>query len=195
MGAGGPGGAALRGAEGGDLPALGELRRLGYRVEWRELRACDYGAPTIRKRLFLIVRRDGEPIVWPAATHAEGGSGGLKPWRTAAEIIDWSIPCPSIFERSRPLKEATCRRIVRGIQKFVIGAGEPFLVSIAHGDSGGRREYGMAEPLGAVTSGGISHAVVAPTLLVNTTGHPGDALEAPLHTVSTGGIMPWCRRP
>jgi len=86
------------------------LKRQGYQVEWRELRACDYGAPTIRKRLFLIARCDGHPIVWPEPTHGapeskEVKSGRLKPWRTAAEIIDWSLPCPSIFERKKPLAE------------------------------------------------------------------------------------------
>jgi DNA (cytosine-5)-methyltransferase 1 len=82
------------------------LRRAGYVVEWRELRASDYGAPTSRKRLFIVARRDGEPIVWPEPTH---GPGRAEPWRTAADCIDWSIPCPSIFGRRRPLAEATLR--------------------------------------------------------------------------------------
>jgi len=108
------------------------LRRHGYAVEWRELRACDYGAPTIRKRLFLIARCDGRPIVWPDPTHGapdspEVRSGKLKPWRTAAEIIDWSIPCPSIFERKRPLAENTLRRIGKGIWKFIINNPNPFI--------------------------------------------------------------------
>lgn len=107
-----------------------ELRRLGYRVQHKELRACDYGAPTIRKRLFVIARRDGAPIVWPKPTHGDPRgagvrSGKLPPWRTAAEIIDWHLPCPSIFDTSaeiwekfglrakRPLAEATLRRIAR----------------------------------------------------------------------------------
>jgi DNA (cytosine-5)-methyltransferase 1 len=97
---------------------------LGYKIEHRELRACDYGAPIIRKRFFLVARCDGKPIVWPKATHGDPSSiavqsGKLKPWRTAAEIIDWSLPCPSIFERKRPLAEDTMRRIARGIQKIV----------------------------------------------------------------------------
>ncbi|MCF7821173.1 MAG: DNA cytosine methyltransferase, partial [Mariprofundaceae bacterium] len=91
---------------------INAIRRHGYNVEWKELRACDYGAPTIRKRLFLVARRDGEPIVWPEPTHCDPNSdavksGALKPWRTAAECIDWNIPCPSIFERKRPLAENT----------------------------------------------------------------------------------------
>mgnify|MGYP000262098284 CR=1 FL=1 len=110
-----------------------QLQALGYQVEHRELRACDYGAPTTRKRFFLIARCDGRPIVWPEPTHGDPDSlevrcGRLKPWRTAAEIIDWSLPCPSIFERERPLAEKTLRRIARGIQKFVIENPEPFIV-------------------------------------------------------------------
>jgi hypothetical protein len=84
---------------------VARLERLGYVVEWRELRACDYGAPTIRKRLFLIARCDGRPIVWPQPTH---GKGRAQPWRTAAECIDWSIPCPSIFERKKALATTRC---------------------------------------------------------------------------------------
>lgn len=110
-----------------------QLERMGYRVEHRELRACDYGAPTIRKRLYLIARCDGLPIVWPAETHGAPDSlpvkqGKRQPWRTAAECIDWSIPCPSIFERSKPLADATCRRIAKGIMRYVVNAAEPFIV-------------------------------------------------------------------
>lgn len=109
------------------------LESLGYTVEHRELRACDYGAPTIRKRLFLVARRDGAPIVWPEPTHGAPGTlpvrqRKLKAWRTAAECIDWSIPCPSIFERSKPLADATCRRIAKGIMRYVVEAKEPFIV-------------------------------------------------------------------
>lgn len=110
-----------------------ELRNLGYKVEWKELRACDFGAPTIRKRLFLVARRDGLPIVWPTPTHAKPDAkgkvpAGMKPWRTAADCIDWSIPAPSIFERSKPLADATCRRIAKGIARFVMEAENPFIV-------------------------------------------------------------------
>lgn len=110
-----------------------QLEALGYVVEHRELRACDYGAPTIRKRLFLVARRDGQPIAWPTATHAQPDArgkvpAGMKPWRTAADCIDWSIPAPSIFERTRPLADATCRRIAKGIVRYVIEAAEPFVV-------------------------------------------------------------------
>lgn len=110
-----------------------QLQELGYAVEWRELRACDYGAPTTRKRLFLVARCDGQPIVWPAPTHGAPGSAGvkarmLKPWRTAAECIDWSLPYPSIFDRAKPLAENTMRRIARGVQRYVIEAAKPFVV-------------------------------------------------------------------
>ena len=111
---------------------VAQLRNLGYAVEWRELRACDYGAPTIRKRLFLVARRDGQPITWPSPTHAQPDAKGkvppgLKPWRTAADCIDWSIPAPSIFNRARPLAEATCRRIAKGIVRYVYQAAHPFV--------------------------------------------------------------------
>lgn len=103
-----------------------QLAALGYEIEHRELRACDYGAPTIRKRLFIIARCDGLPIIWPQPTH---GPGTDNPYRTAADIIDWSIPCPSIFERKRPLADATLRRIARGIQRLVIDNPDPFIVT------------------------------------------------------------------
>ena len=105
---------------------VGHLRHLGYVVEWRELVAADYGAPTSRKRFFLVARCDGKPVVWPAATH---GPGRAKPYRTAAECIDWSIPCGSIFERKKPLAENTLKRIAAGLRRFVLEAPEPFIVS------------------------------------------------------------------
>lgn len=109
------------------------LKRYGYKVEWKELRACDYGAPTIRKRFFLIARCDGREIRWPEPTHGDPStlfvtSGALRPWRTAAEIVDWSIPCQSIFERKKPLCENTMRRIARGLKKFVIDNPEPYII-------------------------------------------------------------------
>lgn len=109
------------------------LEKQGYKVDFRELRACNYGAPTIRKRFFMIARCDGKKIVWPEPTHGnpeqiEVKAGLLKPWRTAAEIIDWSIHCPSIFTRKKPLSENTVKRIARGIQKFIIDNPEPYIV-------------------------------------------------------------------
>ncbi|MGE4293313.1 MAG: DNA cytosine methyltransferase [Desulfovibrio sp.] len=116
---------------------LAALKRLRYRVEWRELRACDYGAPTIRKRLFILARRDGLPIVWPKPTHGNPKSkavksGKLARWRTAAECINWSDPAPSIFERARPLAENTLRRVAKGIERYVVDAEKPFLVKACH---------------------------------------------------------------
>jgi len=296
---------------------LKRLKKAGYKIQSRELRACDYGAPTIRKRWVLIARRDGRPIRWPKPTHGDPRSkavqrGKLLPWRTAVECIDWSLPCPSIFDTSaqikathglravRPLAANTMPRVARGMKRYVLEAERPFIVnlthgarledaaepfrtitgahrgekavvvpsivgcggraaqsrarggdepfatitakadaclvaasitrfnsgatgsdmrdpaptvtanswikkpggaaplgimspflaSIAHGDSGGRREYPMGEPLGTVTRGGVQHAVVAPILThlytSNTAGGPG-SVEVPLKTVTAGG--------
>jgi DNA (cytosine-5)-methyltransferase 1 len=165
------------GADGRPCPAgkgktfdqwVAKLRRAGYRVEWREMRACDYGAPTSRKRLFLIARCDGQKIVWPKPTHGKPDapavrSGKLLAWRTAAEIIDWSIPCPSIFTRARPLKEATCRRIAAGIMRYVINAPHPFIVPVCNGNWGADRAYAGSEPLRTITTAkGGEFAVVTP---------------------------------
>ena len=159
---------------------IAKLRALGYQVEWRELRACDYGTPTIRKRLFLIARCDGAPIVWPAPTH---GTGRAQPWRTAAECIDWSIPCPSIFERKRPLAENTLKRIARGIRRFVIESPRPFIVNMAHGG----KEESLASPLSTIaTERGGCRAIVAPVVLPLTHHDEvrGRSLEQPLATVT-----------
>jgi DNA (cytosine-5)-methyltransferase 1 len=184
---------------------VGELRRLGYRVEWRELRACDYGAPTIRKRLFLIARRDGRPIVWPAATHGAPASEGvragrLRPWRTAADIIDWSIPCPSIFLTreegraigvNRPLADATMARIAKGVKRYVLDAAEPFIVPVTH--MGDTRAHPIGEPLRTVTTASRGeHAVVAPYLVPRYGERPGQEprtmpVDAPAPTVVPTG--------
>lgn len=121
---------------------IAALRRLGYIVEWRALRACDFGAGTSRTRLFLIGRRDGEPIVWPAPTHGPG----LMPYVTAADCIDWMIPCPSIFARKKPLADATCRRIARGIKRYVIDAAEPFFIT-EHANASRQAVWSANEPL------------------------------------------------
>jgi len=180
---------------------IGKLKTLGYHIEWRELKACDYGAPTTRKRLFIVARCDGQPIVWPEPTH---GPGRELPYRTAAECIDWSIPCPSIFERERPLAENTLRRIARGLKRYVFDAPEPYLVSLAgkakqyvvrightgHGDSGKVRD--IDEPLSTITSK-AEHCLLAPTLIQTGYGErPGQAprcldLQQPLGTVVAGG--------
>lgn len=163
-----------------------QLRTLGYRLEYKELRACDYGAPTIRKRFFMVARCDGLPIVWPQQTHfAKPGKGQLA-WRPASDIIDWSIPCPSIFERKRPLADATCRRIAKGIMRYVVESAEPFIVNLTHG---GRLES-LGEPLRTVTGAHRGEkAVAVPTLIQTGYGErPGQAprvpgLDKPLGTV------------
>lgn len=175
------------------------LKRQGYRVEWKELRACDYGAPTIRKRLFLIARCDGQRIVWPEPTHGdpdriEVAAGLLKPWRTAAEIIDWSLECPSIFERKRPLAENTLRRIARGIQRFVIDNPRPFIIPIAH-YNGSNPAHSIDEPLKTITAypRGGHFALVNPTLIQTGYGEKEGQkprslnLHKPLGTVVAGG--------
>ena len=148
---------------------VGALRRQGYEVEWRELRACDYGAPTIRKRLFLVARRDGQPIAWPEPSHGDPASEAVRnnrllPWRTAADCIDWNIPCPSIFERKKPLAEATMQRIAKGIERYVINSGEPFIVPISHYSKGRARVHSGRVPLPTVTAWprGGDLALVAP---------------------------------
>lgn len=167
------------------------LRALGYVVEWRLLKACDYGAGTSRERLFLIARRDGHPIVWPEPTH---GPGRTQPFVTAADCIDWSIPCPSIFTRARPLADATCRRIAKGIHRYVLGTAEPFIVQCANASAGGVAS--SSEPLSTITGWpkGGSHAVVAPTLVQTGYGERAgqeprslDVLK-PLGTAVGGGV-------
>jgi DNA (cytosine-5)-methyltransferase 1 len=137
-----------------------KLEKLGYVVEMRELKACDYGAPTIRKRLFIIARCDGFPIVWPAPSHGVG----LQPYRTAAECIDWSIPCPSIFERKRPLAPATLRRIAKGIKRFVLDCVKPFIVTCNHTDESFRGQ-GVDEPFKTITGSRDAHGVVVPHIV------------------------------
>lgn len=139
-----------------------KLERLGYVVEMRELRACDYGAPTIRKRLFIIARRDGEPIVWPKATHA-AKANGLPAYRAAAECIDWDEECPSIFGRKKPLAPATMSRIARGLRRFVFESSHPFVIITAN-HSGAYRERSVEEPFRTVTSSRDAHGLVMPFL-------------------------------
>lgn len=181
------------------------LRRHGYKVEWRELRACDYGAPTIRKRLFMVARCDGKAIVWPEPTHGAPDSpevlaGKRKPWRTAADIIDWSIPCPSIFESAeeikeklgvkvvRPLAENTLRRIARGLKRFVIDNANPFVIKVNHnGDQ--FRGQSVEEPIQTITAKN-GWGVVTPYIArIGQTGFGGDRLQyetgKPLTTITT----------
>ena len=160
-------------------------RGLGYDVQYRILKSCDYGAPTTRTRFYMIARSDGMPIIWPSATHGNGE--GLKPYRTAAECIDWTIPAKSIFEREKPLAENTLRRIARGIKKFVIDNPEPFIIPIGYGEREGQepRVNSINEPLGTVVSSN-KHYVVTPTIMSNNTGNVGASADSPLPTVTTG---------
>jgi len=163
---------------------IGQLKSLGYDVEWKELVAADFGAPTTRKRFFLVARCDGKPIVWPRPTHAqrdseEVKSGKLKPWVSAAEIIDWSLPCPSIFDSKaqikekygitavRPLAEKTMRRAIRGVDQFTIKSREPFFMV--------KNRFGTTDP------------VLAPVQVSNTTNSLGTPADLPVHTVTTAG--------
>jgi DNA (cytosine-5)-methyltransferase 1 len=164
------------------------LERLGYVVEHRVLDASHYGAPTRRRRLFLIARCDGQAIVWPEASHGPG----LAPYRTAAECIDWSLPCPSIFERKRPLAEKTLWRIAQGLRRFVFENPKPFILKVNHGKWEPRHED-LDEPLSTVTATQRGHAVVAPTLVQTGYGEREGQrpralhLDLPLGTVVGGG--------
>lgn len=158
----------------------------GYAVQWRELRACDYGAPTTRKRLVLIARSDGQPIVFPEPTH--GKRKGLKPFHTAAECIDWSIDCPSIFERKKPLVPATMRRIARGLDKFVIKNKKPFIVPIGYGERKGQapRVSDIDAPMSTVVST-CKQNLVMPTLTKFNDKSAGQLINAPFIEQAFGG--------
>ncbi|MET3892797.1 DNA (cytosine-5)-methyltransferase 1 [Bosea sp. OAE506] len=174
------------------------LEKLGYAVDWRELRACDHGAPTIRKRLFVVARRDRKPILWPAPTHAKPDdprvkAGVLKPWRTAAEIIDWSLPCPSMFltrpeakaaklQVVRPLADKTMARIARGFKRHVLDRAEPFVVTLNHASEGFRGQA-LGEPFRTVTSARDAHGLVTPFVSHAQQGGRSRPADAPLHTV------------
>lgn len=182
-----------------------QLEDLGYHIEHREIVAADFGAPTTRKRFVLIARCDGNPIVWPERTHAprdseEVRSGKCLPWRSAAEIIDWSTPAYSVFATKqeikekfgvnavRPLADNTMRRVIRGIDKFTLKSGEPFLVECNHGGDGHNRSVG--EPVNTVTgkyTGGMCAPVMAPFTFSNTGGSTGGSAGEPVHTIRTAG--------
>ena len=181
---------------------IGQLEALDYAVEWRELVAADYGAPTTRKRFFLIARCDGRPIVWPEPTHAPADSpevkeGIKKPWRSAAEIIDWSLPCPSVFDTreqirekyglkaQRPLRPNTMRRVARGVDKFVIKSANPFLVIVNH--AGEFRGQSLGDPIQTITAKhgyGVVNPVMVPLTMHNNENAVGTAITDPVNTVT-----------
>lgn len=176
---------------------VSQLEALGYAVEYRELVAADYGAPTIRKRFFLVARCDGKPIVWPEPTHSKTGANGLPKWRSAAEIIDWSLPCPSIFDSKqeimekhglkavRPLADNTMRRVIRGVDKFTLKSGTPFLVQVNHSGNGCRGQM-LEEPMPTIT-GKHGYGLVASSLIQYHTEQSeavrGQGLRNPIQTV------------
>lgn len=181
-----------------------QLTGLGYEVQFRELVAADYGAPTMRKRFFMIARCDGEPIVFPEPTHAPAESeevkaGLLKPYVGAYTQLDFSLPCPSIFDSSeeikekygiravRPLAPKTMERIARGLKKFVLDNPEPFIIQCNHG--GERRPNNIRESMPTIT-GKHGYEIVEPTFApymgTNTTNHPGGNCKDPIHTITTG---------
>lgn len=185
-----------------------QLRDLEYEVEFRELIAADYGAPTMRKRFFMIARCDGKPIVWPEPTHAPADSdevkaGLLKPYVGAYTQLDFSLPCPSIFDTSeeikekygiravRPLAPKTMERIARGLKKFVLDNQEPFIVPIGYGERKGQapRVHDIEKPLPTIVGSGkhyLCEPTFAPYMGTNTTNHPGGNCKDPIHTITTG---------
>ena len=183
---------------------VSQLEKLGYQVEHRELVAADYGAPTMRKRFFLIARCDGKPIIWPKPTHGQKDSeevkaGLLEPYVGAYTQIDFDRPCPSIFDTAeeikrkygiravRPLAEKTMRRIARGIQKFVLENPEPFIIQCNHG--GERHPQSIEEPMPTITGKngyGIVEPKIAPLIMGNNENNVGASVESPLPTVTTG---------
>ena len=175
---------------------LKRLRKCGYRIETRELQGCDYGAPTIRKRWFLVARRDGRPIVWPAPSHGDPKSeavknGTLKPYRTVADFVDWKEPVPSIFATKqeikdtlgltvkRPLVPNTLRRIAAGLLKYTIKSENPFVLPL---DEEGNAQ---APSITKFNTGSIGHGVDQPLCTVTANSHhkrPGGA--APIGMIS-----------
>lgn len=175
-----------------------QLKGLGYNVDYRELRACDYGAPTIRKRLFLIARRDGLPIVWPEPTHAEPTdrrvlAGKLAAYRSAAECIDFALPAQSVFDRKKDLVPNTMRRVAKGLWRHVLTSASPFIVNTRNGERAGQqpRIRSIDEPFFTVTAQGSQGALAAPVLapLRGTSGNQlvGHSVQAPLSTVAASG--------
>lgn len=183
-----------------------QLTDLGYEVQFKELVAADYGAPTMRKRFFIIARCDGKPIVWPKPTHAPADSeevkaGLRKPYVGAYTQLDFSLPCPSIFDTSeeikekygiravRPLAPKTMERIARGLKKFVLDNPEPFIVPIGYGERKGQapRVHDIEKPLPTIVGSGkhyLCEPKLAPYLSVNRENHFGSDMREPVHTIT-----------
>jgi DNA (cytosine-5)-methyltransferase 1 len=180
----------IRATLGQDFPMHRLFAGLGYKVKWRVLRACDFGAGTIRKRLFMVMRRDGIPIRWPAPTHGdpkstEVKSGKLLPFVTAADCIDWSIPCPSIFDRKKDLANNTLRRVGRGFERYVKDAARPYIVG-AGGAAYAGKPASIDNPIGTMTTES-RRAVVVPHVTKFNTGSVGHAVDEPMATITSGG--------
>ena len=160
------------------------LEGMGYVVEWKVIKACDFGAPTSRERLFMIARCDGQPIVWPEATHAKNPTKGQQKWKTAADCIDFTDLGKSIFGRKKDLAPATLRRVAKGMRKFVIDSPAPFIVPIANWS--GETVQSADDPLRTVTSypKGGAFSVVSPVIAPAT--HQGsDRINDPLEPLPT----------
>ena len=178
-----------------------QLRELGYEVEFRELIAADYGAPTMRKRFFMIARCDGKPIVWPEPTHGPADSedvkaGSRKPYVGAYTQLDFSLPCPSIFDTAeeikkkygiravRPLAPKTMDRIARGLKKFVLDNPEPFIIQCNHG--GERRPNDIREPMPTIT-GKHGYGIVEPYMVQCKYNNEAQDVQKPIGTLTTVG--------
>lgn len=163
------------------------LEALGYHVEWRLLCAADFGGHTTRERLFMIARRDGQPIRWPAPTHFKKPAKGQKKWKAAADCIDFSQPCPSIFDRDRPLADATNRRIAKGIKRYVLDSAKPFIVPIAH-YNGSAPVHSVDDPLRTVTAAtkGGEFALATPVIAKFRGDSIGHLITDPLPTITSG---------
>lgn len=172
------------------------IERLGYSFEHRTYNAWEFGAPTTRPRVYIVLCRNGRRFEWPDATHCrpeDVAATGLKPWRTAAEIIDWSIPCPSIFDRKTPHVPATRRRVAKGMRKFVLETNQPFLLHLTHGDR--HAPHSIDDPVPTVTGANRGEQAVAVPFMIHRSNGERDGqdprtydVNAPHPTVVAGGL-------